>query len=152
MRIDSIEFLLSGGVVSIIFVLLIVIIVFMVHDQSASKDKFCWHRLTTDCYHITAIDEKGKIWIADIHYNTRDSFPICRTKAKRRIQIRLPADLTKTEFIKFASTLTDVDDYVLKLVKGTIQNTIPHELNLSRVDRTIYTEFKHHLLLKALKG
>lgn len=125
---------------------------FLIHDQPEGEHKFSWHRLVKNCFHISIIGKQGEVWTADIHYNTNDTLPICKTTGERKIQIYLPIGLTRTEFIKFTSELSDVDGHFITVIKSVSQKRLQTEFNFSREDLAVYRDFKRHLLLKVLKG
>lgn len=147
----SADIILLGGIVLIVVVIGGAIAWWLIHDQPVGRNRFSWHQLTKDNFNITYIDELGKTWVMDIHYNDNIELPSCKIKGERSLRIQLPVGFTRHEFIKYANELTGIPINFSLIVKGVVSEKELHELNFGHDDITTYRDFKRHLLLKALK-
>lgn len=143
--------LLTGGLITIFIAVLIGGALVLFHDQSAEEQRFCWHQLVKNSFHISVIDSAGLTRTVDIHYNSKALTPKYTIKGERRIQIRLPDKMTRKEFFEFAATLQGIDESLTLIIRGINQERLLNEFKFSAEDISSYRDFKRHLLLKALR-
>ncbi|AEV89745.1 hypothetical protein OBP_308 [Pseudomonas phage OBP] len=147
----SADFILLGGIVLIVVAIGSTLAWWMIHDQPVGSQRFSWHQLTKNNFNVTLIDELGKTWIMDIHYNNNIEAPSCTMKGDRGLRIQLPVGYSRSEFIIFAKEISGIADCFALLVKGVVSEKELHKLNFGHDDIATYRDFKRHLLLKALK-
>lgn len=146
------EFFLIWGVLLAIVVGLIALLWYLVHDQKFNHNKFAWHRLFKNSFHLSYVDELNKTWTVDITYNSPITEPIHKAGKEGKFQIIIPATCTRECFVNFIESIDDLDGGIQLIIKGIVDDTILSDLDLSKEDNSIYREFRRDLLLKALKG
>lgn len=147
----SADNLMLGGLALIVLVIGASLALWWIHDQPAERQRFSWHQLIKNNFHISLFDELGKQWIIDIYYDEDIELPSWVTKGDRSLRVQFPEQFTRTDFIKFAEELSDIEETFSLIIKGVINEKALLELKFGRGDLVAYRDFKRHLLLKALK-
>lgn len=152
MDITLFNVILTGGLMCVIFLIMFGGIWWLIHDQPINEERFSWHQLVKNSFHVSIIDKDGKSHTADIHYNVKTDKATCRTKKERRLQIYLPEGFTRKEFFDFAGGLNDIDGTLRAVIRSVKEEKLIEEFGFSKADVSTYREFKRYLLLKALRS
>lgn len=151
MGINSNELFLMVGIVIGVAAALFGLAWYFICDQPIDQNRFSWHQLIRNSFHLSFIDENSETWVIDIHYNSKTTTPICRVTGEKKLQIQLPEDIPLKDFIAFVKSSDVVETKVYKVIQGVVKERVLLDLHFSKADVGIYRDFKRHLLLKALK-
>lgn len=151
MHSNSAEYMLNGIVVLIMLGCIIGAIWIFVYDRSADQ-RFSWHQLVKNSFHIVVICLNGKEYTLDIHYNCKAQAPVYKLKGQRGLALYLPTGFTRQQFLDYVNGLTGIDDQLLKVIRSIRNESILKECKFTHEDISTYRDFKRHLLLKALRN
>jgi len=121
-----------------------------VRDVPAASQKFSWHQVLVNRFHLSLIDERSRHWVLDILYNENVDSPSYFVKGERHLFIQLPADASFRDYVRLIKHLEGVHENFISLTEGVIEETKLKGLLLTKEDLSLYREFKRNLLLRVL--
>ncbi|UQT02668.1 hypothetical protein YUBABA_01640 [Serratia phage vB_SmaM-Yubaba] len=151
MHSNSAEYMLTAVVVIVMLICILGVLWAFLHDRSADQ-KFSWHQLVKNSFHVVVICTDGKEYVIDIHYNCKAQTPVFKLKGQRGLVFYLPLGFTRQAFLDYINNLSGIDDQLLKVIKCIRNESILKGCNFTHEDISAYRDFKRHLLLKALRN
>ena len=121
-----------------------------VRDVPAASQKFSWHQILVNRFHLSLIDDRSRLWILDILYNENVDSPSYFVKGERHLFIQLPSDASFHDYVRLIKHLEGVHENFVSLTEGVIEETKLKGLSLTKEDLSLYREFKRNLLLRVL--
>lgn len=121
-----------------------------VRDVPAASQKFSWHQILVNRFHLSLIDERSRLWVLDILYNENVDSPSYFVKGERHLFIQLPSDASFRDYVRLIKHLEGVHENFVSLTEGVIEETKLKGLSLTKEDLSLYREFKRNLLLRVL--
>lgn len=146
---DPTNVFILGGSTILIGIIMLIIGILIVRDQPPSSQRLTWHSLLKNSVHISLLDEEGKLWILNIHYNERITSPNYAFMGERKMQIQVPLGYSYDDFVAYVKGLELMDDNFDGLVSGVFEENKLKKLHFTKRDIFEYREFKKQFILKA---